>query len=278
MVMVESEWGDDGPLGFRPLLRMVVAADFWARPGLSDHPRAEANWPGAFLTMAEAWAAGHGVGPPMWASALETMSDPKAQGRELVALIVATPMLLVNANPQGHRRSVIQDWGQHLGLSSSTLVALDHYFQLVGQRGQMAGVGGDRSPWMIPSGLGGRDLGCPEMNPSDLDDPNFNHLVTLVISLQGQSLPALTLAHRWGWPSAALALVGVLSVLRSGPGGLPLDWLAGQADQGDLGPRWRGYEAAQIDRLADALYGRWAGSPIRSPKGTPIMARDSGMA
>lgn len=268
----------DWPLGFRPLLRVVVAADHWAGPGLPDQPGSETNWPGALLTLAEACAAGYAVGSAIGASALVTGSVPRGQERELVTLIVATPMLLINANPYGHRRSVIQTWGQHLGLGASTLVALDRYFQLLGQRGRMAGPGDEALPWPRPSRMEGQEVREPDVKHSDFDDPNFNDLVMLVASLQGQALPALTLAHRWGWPSAALALVGVLSMLRSGPGGLPLDDLAKQVVRGDLGPRWRGYDVAQVDRLADALYARWAGGLIRSPRGTPIMARDSEMA
>ncbi len=244
----QPEW-IDWPLGFRPLLRMVVAADYWVGVGMPDRPSTEANWPAAFLTVAEACAAGYPVGGETWALALNNVVISTDQEREWVVLMMATPMVLINANPQGHRRSVIQAWGQHLGLGASTLATLDRYFQLVGQRGLDSWRGGDDWPRTTSRGMAG---------PLKMD-ANFNDAVRLVASLQGQALPALTLAHRQGWPSVALALVGVLSSLWLGSGGLPLAALAEQANRGDLGRRWRGYDFTQMDRLADALYQRWHG-------------------
>lgn len=228
-------WG----LGFRPLLRMVVVADHWPRRGYPSRPMAEADWPGAFLTLAEAWAAGDSVGPDRWQAALETVALPPNQDPEPLILLLATPLVLINASPYGHRRASIQAWGQSLGLTSSTLVVLDHYVQMVGQ-------GGAR-------GAAGASPGSPL--PPSLED-----LMTLVTSLQGQVLPTLTLADRWNWPSVTLALVGLLAILRSGPGGLPWPGAMGLDHRGNLGPRWRGYTLAQVDDLADALYGQWAGS------------------
>ena len=244
----QPEW-IDWPLGFRPLLRMVVAADCWVGVGSPDRPSAEANWPAAFLTVAEACATGHPVGVGTWSLALNNVVVATDQEREWVVLMMATPMVLINANPQGHRRSVIQAWGQQVGLGASTLVTLDRYFQLVGQRGRAGRWASDDWPWATPRGMAA---------PLTMD-ANFNEVVRLVASLQGQALPALTLAHRQGWPSVALALVGVLSSLRLGSGGLPLARLADQANRGDLGPRWQNYDFAQMDCLADALYQRWCG-------------------
>lgn len=275
VMVVPEDWAEpDGchwPLGFRPVLRMVVAADRWIGAGWPDRPRTEATWPGAFLTIATACAAGHPVGEPTWSSALGSVVTSTDQEQEWVVLLLATPLLLINANPQGHRRSVIQAWGQSLGLRASTLVALEAYFQLLG-RGNW-GPGGEALPWTIPSGLDNGEIRCPKgqnsgwghppfvdfPNVEYLHNPNFKDLVLFVASLQGQALPALTLAHRRGWPSAGLALVGVLSSLRLGAGGLPLAWLVEQSKQGTLGPSWRGYTIAQVDQLADALYQRWLG-------------------
>lgn len=239
------------PLGFRPILRSLVMADGWARRR-GAIPRAAEPWPEAFLTVAEACAAGKVVGADTWQAALAKVHPATAQEQEFLTLILATPILLMNINPYGHRRLAVQDWGATLGLGPSTLVALDDYFQRLGQ-GQA----------MTPSS-GEHHL----RERSGRQFPDVADLGVLVTSLPGQWLMSLTLAQRWEWPATALALVGVLATVQAGPGGIPLqvseplmrDALRDAGGQG-LGLRWRGYGTSDIDALADALHRRWAGAP-----------------
>ncbi|MEY3298858.1 MAG: hypothetical protein RLZZ597_2118 [Cyanobacteriota bacterium] len=231
----------DWPLGFRPLLRMVAITDTWARLG---HPGG-ADWPRAFLAVAETCAAGHVVEPSRWHQAMAEVAWATDEEAEWGALIIATPVLLMNANPYGHRRTVIQAWGEGLGWSPSTLGNLDQYFHVLGQRNVS-------STPELNSALGA--------SPTPVPCPQWADLVALVASLPGQCWPALTLAQRWGWPSVTLTLVGLLSSLQAGAGGLPY---AGMAHYGNrLAPCWQGYTADDIDHLADTIHGQWQGGHL----------------
>lgn len=239
------------PLGFRPILRSLVMADGWARRR-GVNPRAVEPWPEAFLTVAEACAAGKEVSADIWQSAWAMIQPATAQEQEFVTLILATPILLMNVNSYGHRRLAVQDWGETLGLGPSTLLALDDYFQQLGRGQAITPLSGEHHPWERSGRL----------------FPDVADLGALVTSLPGQWLLPLTLAHRWEWPVTALALVGVLATVQAGPGGMPLqasehfmrEALRDDGGQG-LGPRWRGYGTSDIDALADALHQRWAGRP-----------------
>lgn len=244
-----------GPLGFRPLLRGLVMADGWAMAARRSVPSAPAiPWPEAWLRVAEHCATGQAVSPGVWHRAMAGVQAPTAGERALIDLVVATPWLLLEANPHGHHRGEIQAWGQALGLSPATGIALVDYAQRLGQ-----------PEWIPPLG----DIPRWDRSGRAADCPAWADIGALVASLLGQWHPALALAQRWGWPSAGLALVGILAA-GSGPGGVP--WLS-PADA-SLGPRWRGYTLAQIDALADALHRRWAGVHLRSSDEPPIMAND----
>ncbi|MFH7242702.1 MAG: hypothetical protein ACHWZW_07605 [Spirulina sp.] len=248
---------NQGPLGFRPIVRSLAMADSWAQRIGGASSRAVGRWPEAFLTIAEACAAGKAVGAETWQTALGMMDPLPTQDQAFVTLILATPILLINANPYGHRRLTIQDWGATLGFGPSTLAALDGYFQRLGQGQAIRPSSWENRPW----------------EPSEQEFPKVADLWALVASLPGQWIAPLTLAQRWGWPATALALVGVWATIQAGPGGMPLQAIGHLIMDGQmmdssidhreptLGPRWRGYGVTDLDALADALHQRWAGSP-----------------
>lgn len=251
-------WGY-GAMGFRPLLRGLVMADGWAMAASRSAPSApEIPWPEAWLRVAEACATGQVVSPAVWHRAMAAVQALTPEEQALIDVVVATPWLLIQANLHGHHRGEIQAWGYALGLISATGMALVDYAQRLGQPGWVSPLGG------IP----------PSRNRWDLAEvaacPNWDDIGALVASLPGQWHPALALAQRWGWPSAALALVGILSWSGSGLGSLP--WLS--PTDISLGPRWRGYTLAHIDALADALHRRWAGVHLCPSGEAPIMAND----
>lgn len=242
----------DGPQGFRPILRGLVLVDGGRRADQGSSPSSPGPWPGAFLAVAERCAAGQDIGPEVWHGALAGGVAATAQEQSLIELVVATPLLLINRNPHGHRRSVIQAWGQAVGLSAAAQAALDDYFRRLGGSGCIHGM-----YWRPPHrGSHGREDSLRNWDRlSRTDSPTFAEVCHLVDSLPGQWSPALALAQRWNWPAAARALVGMLVVAEAGLGGLPG---LGHREE-DLGPCWQGYTVAQMDALADALYQRWAG-------------------
>ncbi|QQE66640.1 hypothetical protein GFS31_33400 [Leptolyngbya sp. BL0902] len=269
--MARTNWCN-GPQGFRPLLRGLVLADGGPLGDAAPSESFPMPWPRAFLAVAELCAAGQTLYAEAWHGALAQVVAPTIQEQILIELVVATPLLLINRNPYGHRRSVIQAWGQEIGLSFATQKALDDYFQRLGQPGRLQSSG--HINWVAQSTGPGR--GDPRRDWDRMGEmacPTFADLCALVDSLPGQWSLALTLAHRWGWPSAARALVGLLTISRAGVGGLPG---LGHGER-HLGPSWQGYTMTQMDALADALYQQWAGERPRSLEPALIMARDSEM-
>lgn len=234
--ITSASHGGRWPLSFRPLLRLAAFTETWASRG---QPRGN-NWPIAFLAIAEACAAGRPVEPGLWQQVMADVTWATDWEAEWGAILVATPVLLLNISPYGHRRPTIQAWGEAMGLSSFTLVRLDQYFCYLGQGGIAT------TP---------KTAIAPQPNHPPFVHPQWSDLMALVASLPGQCWPTLTLAQRWGWPSAVLALVGMLSIWEAGTGGLSCFDLADQGSH--LAPSWQGYTADDLDRLADAIYRQW---------------------
>ena len=219
---------------FRGVIYGVVVADLWgveAGVGEAD-PLEEEGWRSQFLEIVAAEAMGQAA--------------PKYLGREVFVrmarrsqpglLLLALPVLLMQANPYGHRSYPWQAWTAGLGLLAEDLVVMDQAFQMVCRA--MAG---------RPPGLwSGQDRA-------------LTLIQGLLKTSQGEFSLAIRLARRQGGDPLLVSWLGAVTLIQGGWAALPSTLRHGCLESGILRQRWGDLDEAGLNQLALNLYDRWRG-------------------
>lgn len=247
---------------FQTLVQGIAVADRWVLDG-TPPTLAGLPWPTWFLRLAEGDLdpASEGVSSIPWL-------DLERQSLAAV-LLAATPLMLPNINPYGHRQDWVLRGAAAWGLSASTLESLGLYFCYLGRGLPTDGLTVD---------------GCSAVGPVQpvaLDASALEPYFRLVQDSQGQFGLVLERSHRDGWNGAEIALAAVLTLAAGSavPLALQQRYLGPEPLPGEGGDRWLSYSGDRLRQLGWQLYSRWAGLRVgaMTQGERPIMASDLGV-
>ncbi len=227
-VVLDDRW-------FRGVIYGIVIADLWVAEQGGDRGRSSGDhgrWRSQFLRIARAEAIGHGGAASVAADGFAQMAQRSQPG----LLLLALPVLLVQANPYGHQACPWPAWATGLGLSDDGRVLIDQAFQ------------------MVCEAMAGR--------PPSLDFGQGGPLATiqgLLNASQGDFALALRLAHQGAGDPLLLMGLGAMAMIQGGWSALPVALRHGGLESVALGQRWDGVDEEKLNRLTLALYDRWRG-------------------
>lgn len=127
-------------------------------------------------------------------------------------LLAALPVLMLNLDDHGHRRTFVSQWAKHLALSEGMVTALVELFEClchVQNSHAFLHHGFRQMPWV-------NNLSSTELSTAILVDT-----YELLARVQGQLVPGLQIARRQGWESAEMGILALLAIVNSGPLAIP---------------------------------------------------------
>ncbi len=220
---------------FRGVIHGVVVADLWgteAGGGGAQPLEEEDGWRSQFLEIVKAEAMGQGSAEYPGGEVFIQMAQRSQSG----LLLLALPVLLVQANCYGHRPYLWQVWIASLGLPEENLVVMDQAFQ------------------MVCSAMAGRP---PDLWSSQ-DEP-LPPIQGLLKASQGEFSLAIRLARQQGGDPLLVSWLGAVTLIQQGWAALPSTLRHGCLESVALGQRWGDLDEAGLNQLALNLYDRWRG-------------------
>lgn len=219
---------------FRGVIYGVVVADLWdaEAAGGGAQPLDEEGWRSQFLQIVTAEAMGQGTTKYSGKEVFVQMARRSRPG----LLLLALPVLLVQANPYGQRSYLWQAWTAGLGLPEEDLAVMDQTFQMV--CGAMAG----RSPGLW-----------------SLQDRALNPIQGLLKASQGEFSLAIRLARRQSSDPLLVSWLGAVTLIQGGWATLPSTLRHGCLESVTFRQRWGDLDEAGLNQLALNLYDRWRG-------------------
>lgn len=219
---------------FRGVIHGVVVGDLWAAEVGGAQPSEDKDsWRSQFLEMVKAEAGGQ-VTP---ACSGGEMFVQMAQRSQPGLLLLVLPVLLVQANPYGHRSYPWQSWIAGLGLPDQDLAMIDQTFQ------------------MVCSAMAGRPSGLWRAQDGAL----IATIQGLLKASQGEFPLAIRLARQQGGDPLLVSWLGAVTLIQGGWTVLPSSLCHRCLESVALGQRWGNLDQRGINQLALNLYDRWRG-------------------
>lgn len=226
--VVDDRW-------FRGVIHGVVMADFWGTEAAGEGVKPledDRDWRSQFLQIVKTEALGQESAEYVSREVFVQMAQRSQPG----LLLLALPVVLVQANCYSHRSYPWRVWTASLGLPEQSLVLIDQAFQMVcsAMAGQPSDLGSSQGELLTP-------------------------IQRLLKASQGQFSLAIRLARQQGGDPLLVSWLGAVTLIQGGWTALPSSFRHGCLESVAWGQRWGNLDETDLNQLGLNLYDRWCG-------------------